>query len=192
MDRFHLAARLRDRLDEYRDQCRMTTFQQLLDFKDNDDEALCVSPDKSFEYKNSYPCQQEYKGGYKFKKHYHKIIGAFDGKEGGEEELCARYIDQLEEVDCWIRNLDQRRIDSFSLQLHNRRFYPDFVCKLKDGRILVVEHKGEDRYTNDDSKEKRNVGEIWASRSHGHCLFVMTRGKNYEIIEETIVKGMKG
>ena len=191
LDRFHLAARLRDRLDEYRDQCRMTAYQQLLALPADNGETLCVTPDKSFEYKDSYPCQQEYKGGYKFKKHFHKIIGAFDGKEGGEEELCAQHIDQLEDVKYWVRNLDQRRHESFWLQLHNRLFYPDFVCELKDGRILVVEHKGEDRYTNDDSKEKRDVGEIWAARSHGHCLFVMTCGKNYEIIEETIIKGSK-
>ena len=114
------------------------------------------------------------------------MIGSFDGKDGGEEERCAIFIDQLEEVEYWVRNLDSREYDSFYLQLHNRKFYPDFVAKLKDGRILVVEHKGADRYSSDDSKEKRLIGEFWASQSKGKCLFVMTCGTNFEVIRQLI------
>jgi type III restriction enzyme len=66
------------------------------------------------------------------------------------------------------------------MQLHNQKIYQDFVAKLKDGRILVVEYKGADRYSNDDSKEKRIVGEFWAKNSNGQCLFVMTNGKDFQ------------
>jgi hypothetical protein len=59
---------------------------------------------------------------------------------------------------------------------------PDFVCQLNDGRIMVVEYKGADRWTDDDSKEKRKVGELWAERSHGRCLFVMPKGKDWNAI----------
>jgi len=34
------------------------------------------------------------------------------------------------------------------------------VAELTDGRILVVEYKGEDRWSNDDSRQKRAVGEL--------------------------------
>jgi type III restriction enzyme len=44
---------------------------------------------------------------------------------------------------------------------------------LTDGRILVVEYKGEDRATNDDTKEKTNIGEIWAKLSKGKALFLL-------------------
>jgi len=44
---------------------------------------------------------------------------------------------------------------------------------LTDGRFLVVEHKGEDRWSNDDSKEKRDIGGLWEARSSGTCLFVL-------------------
>jgi len=37
---------------------------------------------------------------------------------------------------------------SFWLQTSTDRFYPDFVCKLRDGRILGVEYKGHDRWSN--------------------------------------------
>ena len=45
---------------------------------------------------------------------------------------------------------------------------------LNDGRILVIEYKGEPYKTNDDSKEKKNLGELWAEKSNGKCLFLMT------------------
>ena len=41
------------------------------------------------------------------------------------------------------------------------RIYPDFVCLLKDGWYLVVEYKGADRLSDDDSKEKRDIGGLW-------------------------------
>lgn len=92
----------------------------------------------------------------------------------------------LNEVEYWVRNLDSREYNSFYLQLYNRKFYPDFVAKLKDDRILVVEHKGADRYSSDDSKEKRMVGDFWANQSDGKCLFFMTCGKNFEEIKQLL------
>lgn len=54
-------------------------------------------------------------------------------------------------------------------------FYPDFVARRKMD-ASVVEYKGAHLWTNDDSKEKRAVGELWATRSKGKCLFVMPNG----------------
>jgi type III restriction enzyme len=57
------------------------------------------------------------------------------------------------------------------------------VAELLDGRRLVVEYKGNDYVTNDDSKEKKVLGEVWASKSDGRALFLMAvkkdeRGRN--------------
>ena len=38
---------------------------------------------------------------------------------------------------------------------------------LKDGTFLIVEYKGANRWSNDDSKEKRRLGELWALKSNG-------------------------
>ena len=51
------------------------------------------------------------------------------------------------------------------------------AAMLDDGMILVVESNGEHLWSNDDSKEKRAVGELWADRSDGKCLFVMPKGR---------------
>jgi hypothetical protein len=91
-------------------------------------------------------------------------------EEGGEEFLCAQTLDQMDAVEFWVRNLERQEKVSFWLQTATDKFYADFVCKLKDGRYLVVEYKGADRWSNDDSKENRRLGELWALKSGGRCL----------------------
>jgi len=53
------------------------------------------------------------------------------------------------------------------------RFYPDFVARLDDGRLLVVEYKGAHIAEGADTAEKRTIGELWERESAGTCLFVM-------------------
>ena len=60
------------------------------------------------------------------------------------------------------------------------------VFNLEGRRVLVVEYKGEDRWSNDDSKEKRAIGELWANASDGHCLFVMPNGPDWIAIRTKI------
>jgi type III restriction enzyme len=69
-----------------------------------------------------------------FRKHYHRQVGELGDK--GEEFECALFIDQLPGVETWVRNLERQPERSFWLPTATDRFYPDFVCKLKDGRIL--------------------------------------------------------
>lgn len=62
----------------------------------------------------------------------------------------------------WVRNLVRLPEFAFWLPTATDYFYPDFVAELIDGRLLVLEYKGADYASNDDSKEKRLVGERWA------------------------------
>jgi type III restriction enzyme len=77
-------------------------------------------------------------------------------------------------VEFWVRNVAQH-VNSFRLPLASGFFYPDFVAKLKDGRIFVVEYKGEHLAGsgNDDTNEKRLVGALWEKASAGKGLFAM-------------------
>ena len=83
-----------------------------------------------------------------------------------------------------MRNLSQKKKSSFKLQTSRDWFYPDFVCQLHDGRILVVEYKGE--HLVDSASEKAAVGAIWASRSQGKCLFVMPSAENWDAIKAAV------
>ena len=150
----------------------------------------------SFEYGYSfkaglYPARSPfYSGRYQFKKHYYPVIE--DLRVDGEEFLCAQAIDANSQIKHWVRNLVRRNEASFQLPISTGRFYPDFVAELNDGRLLVVEYKGDVYKTNDDSKEKIAVGQLWAERSKGKCLFLMAveaddEGRNvYQQIDEAV------
>jgi type III restriction enzyme len=125
-----------------------------------------------------------YEGAFRFRKHYFKMIGEL--KSEGEELESATFLDGLSQVKYWVRNLERRKDTSFWLQTATDRFYPDFIAKLDDDRILVVEYKGEHLWSNDDSKEKRAIGDLWADRSGGKCLFVMTKGRDWSGILKAI------
>jgi type III restriction enzyme len=130
-----------------------------------------------------YGYNQPYKGGTDFKKHLFRVIG--DLEATGEEHACAVEIDRNPHVTAWVRNTS-RQPHSFWLQTASDKFYPDFVALLDDGRVLVIEYKGADRVTNDDSKSKKLVGDLWADRSNGKCLFLMISDKQFGMIDQAI------
>ncbi len=69
--------------------------------------------------------------------------------------------------------------------------YPVFVAKLKDGRLFVVEYKGGDRFSADQEKEKRLVGELWEKRSGGKGLYLMAQmsdDKGRDVREQLLAK----
>lgn len=178
---------LRDHVEQRIDACRMLAkaeaFQDVL-FAEKTG-VIKVSAKQVFSFDpDRYPSRWVCERSGDFKKHYHRQVGELRDK--GEEFECALFLDQLVEVDVWVRNLERQPGRSFWLPTATDRFYPDFVCKLRDGRILVVEYKGADRWSNDDSKEKRRLGELWAERSGGKCLFVMPNGTDRAAITAAI------
>jgi type III restriction enzyme len=52
--------------------------------------------------------------------------------------------------------------------------------------VLVVEYKGQLIESNQDSQEKQALGELWAKRSGGKCLFAMPKNKDYAAVQRTI------
>lgn len=133
----------------------------------------------SFQYQpGQYPARNPYQGSYVFSKHFYPVIHDLREKTAGgrisEEFLCAQAIDAHAKVKYWVRNIERQEKFSFWLPTATDYFYPDFVAELHDGRILVVEYKGELYETNDDSREKRQVGEQWEKSSKGRCLFLFT------------------
>jgi type III restriction enzyme len=167
-----LARSIRDLIKIYRTKAQAQAYQTCLFGSDNN---VCLSDQFVYEFSPAnYPSRPPYYSGrYKFQKHFFPIGLIEDLKAQGEEYECAKAIDTLPQVKYWIRNLVRRDHASFWLPLAQGKFYPDFICELNDGRMLVVEYKGEAYATNDDSAEKRAVGELWAQHSKGNCLFIM-------------------
>ncbi len=139
-------------------------------------------------FDNMYVNELLYRGRYKFTKHYlgANNVPAFDGGIEGEEFQCAKAIDTNKNVKYWIRNV-ARHPNSFWLPTSTDKFYPDFVAVLDDGRILVVEYKGEHLINNADTKEKAAIGKLWQDKSGGKGLFLMAeKAKNGLAIDEQI------
>ena len=103
-------------------------------------------------------------GGHRFAKHLYGTnrMHRLDGKPLGEEFQCAVQLDALEDVAVWCRNI-ARHPDAFWLPKAEGRFFPDFIARLNDGRLMVIEYKGDDRATNDDTRDKDRVGRLWAT-----------------------------
>ena len=167
--KFILARKLAEKRDECRTFAYNAGYQEML-FGPN--AAPETSFDFSFKYDpNVYPARWLYSGNYRFEKHFYPMVGELENS--GEEFDCALALDAQSGVKSWVRNLALQPDSSFWLQTSTDRFYPDFVAELLDGRRLVVEYKGKDYVTNDDSKEKKVLGEVWESGIKGKVLFLM-------------------
>lgn len=167
--RYILLKVLETKIKQYRQQAYNKGYQTTLFGND-------ATVETSFEFNfhfnpHIYPAHWFYKGAYQFSKHYYPEVGELQNK--GEEFECAQAIDRNSDIEFWVRNLERQDQASLWLPTASDKFYPDFVAKLKDGRILVIEYKGEAYVTNDDSKEKKALGELYAEKSGGKALFLM-------------------
>lgn len=167
--KFILARKLGELIAQARKDAKKRGWQQLLFATEA---RVQASEDFAFRYKpDDYPAGWLYSGGWNFLRHYYPLPGELDEK--GEEFECAVEIDTHSAVKTWVRNLARKPASSFWLQTSSDLFYPDFVALLNDGRVLVVEYKGNAYATNDDSVEKRKLGKLWADRSGGKARFLM-------------------
>jgi type III restriction enzyme len=185
IDRFRLRDQITTRIKQYRDSEQKAAFQQFL----LPGSALVVNEERVINFKTmSYEPSWVYEGGFQFKKHYfgpkpgELAEKRSDGKLT-EEFQCAQFIDGLSEVEFWVRNLSKK---STSFRLHTSKdwFYPDFMCKLVDGRVLAIEYKGKHLWT--DAEDKRVIGAVWASRSKGRCLFAMPTDGDLSVISQVV------
>lgn len=170
--KFILARKIKDKILAQRAAARAGAYQRYLFAPEA---KVAVAFDQPFEFREGmYADVRRYRGRLKLRKHFlgPDRVPAFDGKAGGEEETCAGVIDSIPEVRFWLRNVAQHR-DSFWLPTATDRFYPDFVALLEDGRLLVVEYKGELTAGTDDTREKRAVGLLWEKASGGKGLFLL-------------------
>lgn len=181
--KYPLAGAIRREIERRRNNAVASGFQKALP-------GFLAAPrlNDSFRYTFSfhpthYPARQPYYSGrYRFKKHFYPVIHDLREKRSdrtpSEEFICARAIDMHPAVKHWTRNVEKEERFSFWLPTSTDYFYPDFVCELTDGRLLVVEYKGEPYKTNDDSREKAQIGHQWQESSGGCCLFLLAVAKD--------------
>lgn len=170
--KFILARKVREKIASIRQKERNGVYQSQLFAAEA---KPAISFDHAFAFEDGmYRDQRRYRGHWKPRRHFlgPDCVPVFDGAEDGEEFRCAQVIDSSPGVKFWIRNVSKHPA-SFWLPTAAGKFYPDFVAKLEDGRLLVVEYKGAYIATGDDTAEKRAVGELWERTSDGKGLFVL-------------------
>jgi len=166
---FILVRKLQDKIAQCRTAAYERGYQELL-FQSHS--VVETTYEYSFSYDpDRYPANWFYDGRYRFKKHFYPTPGELQNH--GEEFDCAVALDAQENIQCWVRNLANQPSASVWLQTSTDRFYPDFVAKLTDGRLLIVEYKGAHISGGSDAAEKDQLGELWARKSNGKALFLL-------------------
>lgn len=169
---YPLVRKLAERIADLRDQASRQAFRQLVldegwHIETSAVQSFCFQPGNY-----PVPANKRYRGRFRFPKHYYGAVLS-DLEDGSEEWRCAVEIDKHPLVKHWVRNIDSDPVAGFWLPTSYRRFYPDFVCELIDGRLFVAEYKGEHLRHVPKEIEKAEVGRLWAERSGGQCRFAM-------------------
>lgn len=121
---------------------------------------------------------------HEFKKHKYQYVDKLDSTE---EYQVAKYIDGLDGVVTWIKNIVKNPQDSFWLQTAKGKFYPDFIIRLENGKTVVAEYKGE-HLKNDDTKRKEEIGNFWASQSEELAFLMLYKGDYKEKLQSLFGK----
>jgi len=114
-----------------------------------------------------------------FSKHLYERAGHLNG----EETDFAFKLNELENIDWWYRN---REKEDFYLQgWLSSKFYPDFILKMKSGAYVLVEYKGEDRLSNDDTAWKIQLGDLWQKlNADKHRFYLVGKKEAPNIIRD--------
>ena len=158
------------RLKELEKQSRKEVYETLL-FADGSESVYVTLANVFTFHPNKYPVGDRYHG-LELPRHYYKEIGAMND----EEVKCAQAIAHDKRIETWVRNLERQPKLSFWIQTSSDKFYPDFIAKLLNGKLLAVEYKGTHLAENPDTLEKERLGKLWQERSEGQCFFEMVKG----------------
>jgi type III restriction enzyme len=178
--KFLLRTMLEGKIRELRTHAVRKAYQEFLFAAGVRDRATVGAGFEFAFHPDGYAPSRDYPRAAEFEKHYYPRCAAFDSEE---EEACAWELERLArrgDLEFWVRNLVRKPTCSFFLPSLRDRFYPDFVCRLPGGELLVVEYKGADRWA--DAEPDRKIGELWEELSGGKCRFVMVRDKDWSAI----------
>lgn len=92
-----------------------------------------------------------------------------EGEMNDFEKKVINEVANLDSVVFWHRNLERGK----GFQLNGFiNHYPDFIIKMKNGKIILIETKG-DHLDGSDSSQKIRLGEKWASKAGDHYRYFM-------------------
>lgn len=96
-----------------------------------------------------------------------------EGKMDNFEKDVITEVAKLDNVEWWHRNLE--RGYGFCINAYINH-YPDFIVKLKNGMVVIIETKG-DFLDNTESKQKLELGKKWATAAGPNYRYYMVFDK---------------
>lgn len=114
-----------------------------------------------------------------------------DSMNGFEQKMILE-ISALENIKFWHRNLTRGK--GFFINGFQNNHFPDFIIKTQKGNIVLIETKG-DYLDNDDSKNKRELGRVWAEKAgNNYKYFMVFESKEVEnaFTLKTVIEVLKG
>ncbi len=107
------------------------------------------------------------------------------GKLNSEERKLALQIDRLDNILWWYRSPEKKKEAIYLQGWHHNKFWPDFIVKTKKGNYVLVEYKGEQLLTNEDTEYKIELGEKWEHITPSNYSFrLVSKDKIEEFITE--------
>ena len=103
-----------------------------------------------------------------------KSLFPTEGQMNDFEKKVISYVASLESVRWWHRNIEKRGFVLNGFINH----YPDFIVKTNEGKIILIETKG-DHLENADSARKAQLGTTWSQLSGSKYLYFLV----YESVE---------
>ena len=107
------------------------------------------------------------------------------GKLNAEELALILKIDCLDNISWWYRSPEKKEEAIYLQGWRRAKFYPDFVVKTKKGNYILVEYKGENLLTNEDTTYKKQLGKKWEQVTPPNYSFSLV---NKDKIEEFVTE----
>lgn len=85
------------------------------------------------------------------------------------ERKVIEKVSSMPNIKWWHRNIDRHEFCINGFINH----YPDFIVMTNSGYIVIIETKGEHLTSNDDSREKAELGKTWQSQAGGKYRYYM-------------------
>lgn len=85
------------------------------------------------------------------------------------ERRVVEKVSSMPNIKWWHRNIERHEFCINGFINH----YPDFIVMTNSGFIVMIEAKGEHLTSNDDSREKAELGKIWQAQAGGKFRYYM-------------------
>ena len=86
-----------------------------------------------------------------------------------DERSIIQKVAALPNVKWWHRNIDRLEFCINGFLNH----YPDFIVYTNSGHVVMIENKGDFLTSNDDSRDKAELGKLWQAKAGDKFRYYM-------------------